>query len=132
MSVQPTSQTGTTGATNGPPPEGAAGKRVSEFALVAVVIGVAVLAILDVVVLLLFRGNATNAVTIIGATNGPIAVIVSAYFGIRLGSDSASASKVQAEQDRSQATQQAIALAAQMPPEIAKPALQRLGVPVAE
>lgn len=122
-------------APSDPPTAGttpASGGNVPEYALWAVIVGVTLLAVLDGVALVLFHGDATKVVEVIGAVDSPIAVIISAYFGIKVGTDAGAAGKAEAERARGQATQQVISLVAQMQPEVAKPVLRRLGVPVAD
>lgn len=106
--------------------------REPEYALWAILAGLAVLVVLDALVLLYFHHDADTAVAIIGAVDGPIAVLVSAYFGMKTGTAAGTASRVDAEQARVAANQQTLAMAAQMPPEAARPVLRKLGIPVAD
>ncbi len=119
---------------DGPPSAaGPPGTRTaSEYALLAVVIGLVVLGVLDAVVLLVYHQDAEKAVALIGAIDSPISVLVSAYFGMKVGTDAGAAGKAEAERGRTQANRQAIALAAHLPPETARPALRALGIPVPE
>ena len=107
-------------------------RTASEYALLAVVIGLVVLGVLDAVVLLVYHQDAEKAVALIGAIDSPISVLVSAYFGMKVGTDAGAAGKAEAERGRTQANRQAIALAAHLPPETARPALRALGIPVPE
>lgn len=111
---------------------GAGARTASEYALLAVVIGLIVLGALDAVVLLVYHQDAEKAVALIGAIDSPISVLVSAYFGMKVGTDAGAAGKAEAERGRSQANREALALAAHLPPETARPALRALGIPVPE
>jgi hypothetical protein len=58
--------------------------------------------------------------------------MVSAYFGIKVGTQSGTASTAAAEEARKRSDAETKALLGQMAPEDAKPVLQKLGIPVAD
>ncbi len=97
-----------------------------EYGLWAVCIGLVVLGAMDTVVLMLFHRDAQQALALIGAVDSPVAVMVSAYFGMKIGTDAGSAGTAAAERGREQANAQALAFAAHMPPEVAAPILRDL------
>jgi Na+/H+-translocating membrane pyrophosphatase len=97
-----------------------------EYGLWAVCIGLVVLGVLDTVVLLMFHHDAQQALALIGAVDSPVAVMVSAYFGMKIGSDAGSAGTAAAERGRDQANARALAFAAHLPPGMAGQALADL------
>lgn len=97
-----------------------------EYGLWAVCIGLVVLGALDTVVLLLFHHDAQQALALIGAVDSPVAVMVSAYFGMKIGTDAGSAGTAAAERGRDQANAQALTFAAHLPPGVAGQALADL------
>ncbi|GAA1025415.1 MULTISPECIES: hypothetical protein [Amycolatopsis] len=105
------------------------GAATARYAIVAVLAGIVVLALLDVVVIWKFHGDTASTVGLIGAVDTPIGVLVSAYFGFKTGSDAGAAGRAAAEQARQTATEHLVSLAGQMAPETAGPALRALGIP---
>jgi uncharacterized small protein (DUF1192 family) len=88
-----------------------------EYGLIAVISGLVVLAVLDIVAIVAFHGDgAERVVGLIGAISTPIGAIVAAYFGIKAGTQAGETGRADAERARRQASRQAIAFAAALDP----------------
>ena len=103
-----------------------------EYALYAIVAGLVMLTCLDIAALVVFRHNVNGAVAVIGAISAPVVAVVSAYFGIKVGTKSGSASAAAANKARAQAETEAKSLLGHMAPNEAKPVMRKLGIPVAD
>lgn len=129
------------GAAAVPPAGAAAGPAGNdrEYGLYAVVAGLLVLVGLDIAALVVLSHNINGAVAVIGAISAPVVAMVSAYFGIKAGGRSGSASAAAAERARQEADhsrQQAETVAASllghMAPDQAIPVMRKLGIPVVD
>jgi len=114
------------------PPTPTTTEPTREYGLYAVIAGLVVLAALDAAALAVFHSNVNGAVGVIGALSSPIVAMISAYFGVKVGTQSGAASSKAAEAARSKAENEAKALLAQMAPEQARPLLRNLGIPTAD
>jgi hypothetical protein len=83
--------------------------------------------------------NINGAVAVIGAISAPVVAMVSAYFGIKVGARSGSASaaaadkaRQQADHARQQAETAVTSLLGHMAPDRAIPVMWKLGIPVAD
>jgi len=103
-----------------------------EYGLYAIVVGLVMLAGLDIAALVLLRHNVNGAVAVIGAISSPVVAMVSAYFGIKIGAKSGAASAAAADKARTQAETEAKSLLGHMAPDEAKPVMRELRIPVAD
>ena len=115
-----------------PAGDGAPASKEPEYGLWAIVAGLAMLTCLDIAALVVFRHNVNGAVAVIGAISAPVVAVVSAYFGIKVGTKSGSASAAAANKARAQAETEAKSLLGHMAPNEAKPVMRKLGIPVAD
>jgi hypothetical protein len=129
------------GAAAVPPAGAAAGPAGNEreYGLYAVAAGLLVLVGLDGAALAVLSHNINGAVAVIGAISAPVVAMVSAYFGIKAGGRSGSASAAAAERARQEADharQQAetavTSLLGHMAPDRAIPVMRKLGIPVVD
>ena len=129
------------GAAAVPPAGAAAGPAGNEreYGLYAVVAGLLVLVGLDIAALVVLSHNINGAVAVIGAISAPVVAMVSAYFGIKAGGRSGSASAAAAERarqeadhSRQQAETAAASLLGHMSPDDAIPVMRKLGIPVVD
>jgi hypothetical protein len=125
----------------GPSAAAAAGPAVNEreYGLYAIVAGLLVLVGLDGAALAVLSHNVNGAVAVIGAVSAPVVAMVSAYFGIKVGGRSGSASAAAADRARQgadHARQQAetavTSLLGHMTPDQAIPVMRKLGIPVVD
>jgi hypothetical protein len=120
----------------GTPPRDARRERAAdgapryEYGLIAVISGLVVLAILDIVAIIAFHSDgADRVVGLIGAISTPIGAIVAAYFGIKAGTQAGETGRADAERARRQASRQAVAFAAALDP-VRGPEIVRRFVPI--
>src|SRR5215472_12537607 len=71
-----------------------------EYGFIAIVAGMVVLAGLDTAALAVLSHNVNGAVAVIGAISSPVVALVSAYFGIKVGAKSGSATAEAANEAR--------------------------------
>lgn len=125
----------------GPPADAAAGLAGNEpeYGLYAVAAGLLVLVGLDAAALAVLSNNVNGAVAVIGAVSAPVVAMVSAYFGIKVGGRSGSASaaaadkaRQQADHARQQAETAVTSLLGHMAPDQAIPVMRKLGIPVVD
>lgn len=105
-------------------------------ALVAVLLGILAMSALDIVAMWLFQSNSQTVVAVIGAIDSPIAALVAAFFGIKVGADAggrglqvAENARIAAQQHSETVQKQNLALAAMLPPDTDSQVLQSLGIP---
>src|SRR5215469_17283969 len=83
------------------PPAGAVAEPPAgnerEYGLYAIAVGLLVLAGLDSAALAILSHNVNGAVAVIGAISAPVVAMVSAYFGMKVGARSGSASVAAAD-----------------------------------
>jgi hypothetical protein len=99
--------------------------------LYAVWAGLAALVLLNGAALWAFHNDGGNAVAAVGAISSPIVAMVSAYFGIKVGTQTGAASAAAADQARTQADNQVKSMLGQLDPAKAAPIMRSLGIPVA-
>jgi hypothetical protein len=117
------------------PPAGAAAEPADnerEYGLYAIVASLLVLAGLDSAAVAVLSHNVNGAVAVIGAISAPVVAMVSAYFGIKVGARSGSASAAAADKARREAETEVKSLLGHMAPDRAIPVMRKLGIPVAD
>jgi hypothetical protein len=118
----------------GGPPAGVTAMTAAnepEYGLYAMLAGLLILAGLDSAALAAFSGNINGAVAVIGTISAPVVAMVSAYFGMKVGAQSGSASAAAAGKARQQAETEVKSLLGHMAPDQAVPVMRTLGIPVA-
>jgi len=96
--------------------------------LYAVYAGLAALTFLNAIAIWAFHKDVSNAVAAIGAISSPIVAMVSAYFGIKVGSQTGAANAATANDARTQADNQVKALLGRLAPADALPMMESLGI----
>ncbi len=94
---------------------------------------------LDSAALAVLSHNVNGAVAVMGAISAPVVAMVSAYFGIKVGARSGSASaaaahraRQEADNARQQAETAVTSLLGHMAPDRAIPIMRKLGIPVVD
>lgn len=137
-----TAPAGAAAAPTDGPSAGAAGWPAGnerEYGLYAILVGLLVLVGLDSAALAVLHHNVNGAVAMIGAISAPVVAMVSAYFGMKAGARSGSASAAsahraqqEAEHARQQAQTAVTSLLGHMAPDQAIPVMRTLGIPVVD
>jgi hypothetical protein len=110
------------------PPPAAGSTKFRPHGLYAVYGGLISLVILNSFAIWAFHKDVTNAVAAIGAISSPIVAMVSAYFGIKVGSQTGNANAAASNEARTTADNQVKTLLGKLTPEQAAPIMQELGI----